>query len=274
MQGRSKASMSQWVPATARRGRTPCFESGRIGFAIGDVHGRVDLLDRIVARVQEAAWSSDVPNAVAIFLGDYVDRGPHSATVIDYLLNELPLGFEWRFLKGNHEAAMLQFIDAPLPNRGWLAHGGLETLASYRVPLPSIGSSDEAVLDAHAHLVACMPAAHMSFLENLERYVVFGDYAFVHAGVDVDAALDQQSDTDLFWARDRFINATRPFSHLVVHGHTPVRAPYRDHRRICVDTGAYATGRITAACFLEEAVSFLVEDASGRRRRLNHTARQ
>lgn len=267
--------MSQRTPATARSGRAPCFEGGRIGFAIGDVHGRVDLLDRIVARVREAAWSSGVSNAVAIFLGDYVDRGPHSSTVIDYLLNELPLGIEWRFLKGNHEAAMLQFIDAPLPNRGWLAHGGLETLASYRVsPLPSIGSSDQAVLDAHAHLVACIPASHMSFLENLERYVVFGDYAFVHAGVDVHAALDQQTDADLFWAREPFLSDRRGLSHVIVHGHTPVREPYRDHRRICVDTGAYATGRITAACFLDEAVSFIVEDASGRRRRLNHTARQ
>lgn len=266
--------MSQRTPATARYGRAPCFESGRIGFAIGDVHGRVDLLDRIVARVREAAWSSGVPDAVAIFLGDYVDRGPNSSTVIDYLLNELPLGIEWRFLKGNHEAAMLQFIDAPLPNRGWLAHGGLETLASYRVPLPSIGSSDQAILDAHAQFISSMPASHTSFLQNLERYVVFGDYAFVHAGVDVEVALDKQTDVDLFWARDRFLSDRRGFSHVVVHGHTPVSEPYRDHRRICVDTGAYATGRIAAACFLGEAVSFIVEDASGRPGRLKGAARQ
>ncbi|MGH6949478.1 MAG: metallophosphoesterase family protein [Vitreimonas sp.] len=267
--------MSLRTPATAssRHGRPPRFEHGRIGFAIGDVHGRVDLLNRIVARVWEAAWSSDGSDAVVIFLGDYVDRGPDSFGVIDYLLTQLPLGLECRFLKGNHEAAMLQFIDAPLPNRGWLAHGGLETLASYGVaPLPSIGSGDQAILEAHAQLMSSMPAPHARFLQNLERYVVFGDYAFVHAGVDMDVELDRQTDTDLFWARDRFLRDRRRFSHVVVHGHTPVSEPYLDYRRICIDTGAYATGRITAACFLGEAVSFLVEDASGRRGRLNDAA--
>lgn len=251
-------------------GRRPAFERGRIGFAIGDVHGRADLLDRIVKRVWEAAWSSNVPGAVAIFLGDYVDRGPDSARVIDYLITQLPLGLECHFLKGNHEVAMLQFIEAPLPNRGWLAHGGLETLASYGVtPLPSIGSSDQAILEAHAQLMSKMPASHARFLQNLERYVVFGDYAFVHAGVDAGVALEQQTDTDLFWARDRFLRDRRGFSHVVVHGHTPVNEPYLDHRRICIDTGAYATGRIAAACFLGETVSFIVEDASGSQSRLN-----
>jgi serine/threonine protein phosphatase 1 len=269
--------MSQEAPAAifSRGGPTPWFERGRIGFAVGDVHGRADLLDQIVSRVLDAATASNLPDPVVVFLGDYVDRGPNSAAVIEYLLNQLPWGVEWRFLKGNHEAAMMQFLEAPLRSRGWLAHGGLETLASYRVaPLPSIGSSDQAILDAHAQLTANMPAAHRAFLDALERFVVIGDYAFVHAGVDVDVELEQQQDADLFWARDRFLKASRAYSHVIVHGHTPVSEPYRDHRRICVDTGAYATGRITAACFIDDSVSFMTEERTMRPVLLNDAAQE
>ena len=259
--------------AFSRDGRSPWFEIGRIGFAVGDLHGRIDLLRQIVPRIVEAAVDSGRTDPVVVFLGDYVDRGPESAAVIEYLLTELPSGFEWRFLKGNHEAAMLLFLEDPLRNRGWLAHGGLPTLASYGVnPLPSIGSSDQAILDAHTQLVANMPASHMAFLKALERYVVIGDYAFVHAGVDLGVPIERQRDIDLFWARERFLNSTRGYSHVVVHGHTPVADPYRDYRRICVDTGAYASGRIAAACFAGDAVWFLIEEEEAAQLvRLNET---
>ncbi len=233
-----------------------------MGFAVGDLHGRADLLDRMMVRIGRAATEGNCANPIVVFVGDYVDRGPDSAEVIAYLLSQKPLGFEWRFLKGNHEEAMLKFIDKPVSNRGWLAHGGLETLASYGVsPLPSIGSGPDAIVEACEQLKANMPATHLKFLQALERYVVFGDFVFVHAGVDRAVPLERQRDEDLFWARDRFLKDARKFSHVVVHGHTPAPAPYQDRRRICVDIGAYATGRLCAAQFVGSDVRFLIEEA-------------
>jgi serine/threonine protein phosphatase 1 len=102
-----------------------------------------------------------------------------------------------------------------------------------------------------------MPAAHLDFLNSLERYVELGDYAFVHAGVDDTRSLADQTDEALYWARDAFMASKRPFSHRIVHGHTPVDRPYADGRRIAVDTGAYASGILTAARFEGETVTFL-----------------
>jgi serine/threonine protein phosphatase 1 len=160
---------------------------------------------------------------------------------------------------GNHEQAMLAFLEDPIANRAWLAHGGLDTLASYGVhPLPSIAAPDGAMAAAADTLREVLPPEHLEFLRGLEKYVVLGDYLFVHAGVDCSRSLADQEERDLFWARDRFIADKRAFSHFVVHGHTPVEAPYCDHRRICIDTGAYATGRLTVARFHEERASAMM----------------
>ncbi|QGZ93371.1 metallophosphoesterase family protein [Terricaulis silvestris] len=237
------------------------FAEARLGFAIGDVHGRADLLDQMLLRIAHDVAEANSQNAIVIFMGDYVDRGPDSAEVIAHLLSQQPPGIEWRFLKGNHEQSMLNFLDGPTMNRGWLAHGGLETLVSYGVsPLPSIGSSAEAIVQARDQLKQNMPASHLAFLQSLERFVIVGDYLFVHAGVDTSLPIERQRDDDLFWVRGKFLNDTRAFSHVVVHGHTPVTTPYRDHRRICVDTGAYATGRLCAARFFGDSVTFLIEE--------------
>lgn len=234
----------------------PKFDEGRLGFAVGDIHGRADLLERMLDRLEQETASEE---AVVVFLGDYVDRGPSSAGVINILLERAKAGRETHFLKGNHEQAMLAFLEDPLSNRAWLAHGGLDTLASYGVhPLPGIAAADGVVAAAAERLREALPAEHLAFLEGLEKFVVLGDYLFVHAGVDCSRRLEEQEEQDLFWARERFISDKRKFSHFIVHGHTPVDAPYRDHRRICIDTGAYATGRLTAARFQDDRASALV----------------
>lgn len=234
-----------------------CFLPARIGYAVGDIHGRADLLARMFDRLEADARRAGEVSPVVVFLGDYVDRGPDSAEVIDLLLTGRPEGFERRFLKGNHEAAMLSFLDDPVANRGWLSHGGLETLASYDVhPLPSLGASGEEVAQAGASFSARLPELHRGFLESLERYVVLGDYCFVHAGIDPTRKLEAQSDTDLFWIRGRFLGDKRRLPHVVVHGHTPVSEPYQDQRRIALDTGAYFSGALSAARFCEATVSF------------------
>jgi serine/threonine protein phosphatase 1 len=151
----------------------------------------------------------------------------------------------------------MAFLDNPVANRGWLLQGGAETVMSYGVRPPPFNGSAQVWRDAAAELRARMPKAHLDFLANLERYVEFGDYAFVHAGVDETRALADQTDEALYWSREAFLASKRPFSHRVVHGHTPVDRPFADARRVAVDTGAYASGVLTAARFEGDAVSFL-----------------
>jgi serine/threonine protein phosphatase 1 len=236
------------------------FAFGRVGFAVGDIHGRADLLGEMMALLEERAEAErrDAGEPIVIFLGDYVDRGPQSSAVIDMLLSGRPRGFERRYLKGNHEQSMLLFMETPLENRAWVLQGGAETLISYGVqPPPPVGASDEDWIAVGTALKERVPEPHKAFLNGLERYAALGDYAFVHAGVDAARTLEEQTDDDLFWSRDRFIASKRKFSHRVVHGHTPVDKPYADQRRIAVDTGAYASGTLTAARFEGPDVAFL-----------------
>ena len=235
------------------------FADGRVGYAVGDVHGRADLLAELLAGVEERA-RQDTRTAgppILVFLGDYVDRGPDSAGVLDLLLSGQPANCERRYLRGNHEQAMLAFMANPAANRGWLIHGGAETLLSYGVQPPaSVGASEEDLAAAAAALKARVPEVHIAFLEGLERYLELGGYVFVHAGIDPGRALSEQTDDALYWARDRFLDSKRRFSHRVVHGHTPSDRPYADARRIGIDTGAYASGVLTAARFEGDAVTF------------------
>lgn len=245
-----------------KRQRAPAakFPEGRVGFAVGDIHGRADLLAEMLALLESRALDERRVGgeAIVVFLGDYVDRGPNSAAVIDLLVAGRPRGFERRFLRGNHEQAMLGFIEAPLENRAWVKHGGAETLVSYGVQPPSpMGAADHDLIDAAARLKGALPPQHFDFLNNLERYVELGGYAFVHAGIDPERPLNQQTDRDLFWSRGPFLLGKRGFSHRIVHGHTPEQRPFADQRRIGVDTGAYASGVLSAARFEVGAVSFL-----------------
>lgn len=235
------------------------FIDGRVGFAIGDVHGRADLLQAMITFLEERAQDEarEGGEPIVVFLGDYVDRGPQSATVVDMLLKGHPRGFERHYLKGNHEQSMLAFLEQPLANRAWVRHGGSETCMAYGIqPPPSLNPTDEDWTNCAEQLKRRIPPTHLEFLNRLERYAVFGDYAFVHAGVDAAKSLENQTDTDLFWSRLKFLNNKRRFSHRVVHGHTPAERPYIDDRRIGVDTGAYASGTLTAARFEGEEVSF------------------
>ncbi len=259
-----------FLRAFAREAPPAAFAPGRVGYAVGDIHGRLDLMVELLT-VLEARAAEEIREGLApivVFVGDYVDRGPNSAGVIDLLLKGAPLGYERRFLKGNHEQSMLAFMAAPLDNRAWLLQGGAETLRSYDVRPPSpIGAKDEDWERVAVEFRSKLPEAHLDFLNGLERYVVLGDYVFVHAGVDHARTLEQQTDDDLYWSRQRFLASKKRFSHVVVHGHTPAELPYIDERRIGVDTGAYASGMLSAARFEGTDVTFLsAMDRAGQKR--------
>ena len=238
--------------------KKPRFPEGRVGYAIGDIHGRADLLVRMFDRLESEARPPNGRAPIVIFMGDYVDRGPDSAEVVELLQTGRPEGFERRFLKGNHEAALWNFVRDPVTYRAWLNHGGLETLASYKVsPLPSLGASAEDVRAAGRAFATALPQSHRAFFDGLERFALLGDYLFVHAGVDPAKSLENQTDADLMWIRRRFLADHRRYEHHVVHGHTPTDAPYADERRVGIDTGAYFSGQLSAARFEGEALSFI-----------------
>lgn len=223
-------------------------------YAIGDIHGCADALDRLMALICEDEAAGALANRL-IFLGDYVDRGPDSRGVVERLI---AIGKERPgtvFLKGNHEAAMLDFLAAPVSGGDWLHWGGAETLHSYGVDNVWRRPPE----DLAAALGARLPRAHLNFLRNLSLSECRGDYFFVHAGVKPGVPLDAQEEDDLLWIREEFHDAPAPArpDKVVVHGHHPVRKPVDAGWRIDIDTGACYGGKLTAAVLEGEKRRFL-----------------
>ncbi len=222
-------------------------------YAIGDIHGRADLLDTLLDKIATDAGALE--NVSLVFLGDYVDRGPDSRGVIDRLIALRDAQPSCVFLKGNHEAAMLDFLHDPEMMLHWFEWGGEETLKSYGISDILARPPQRLGVD----LAAAMPAAHRPFLESLQLTYRIGDYLFVHAGVRPGVAIEDQQEEDLLWIRKRFHNASaheRPDA-IVVHGHQPVKKPQDAGWRINVDTGAVWSGRLTALVLEGETRRFL-----------------
>ena len=225
-------------------------------YAVGDIHGRADLLAQLHAAIREDAAAAPESRKVLIYLGDYVDRGADSAAVVDLLLKESPPGFECVYLKGNHEDFLLRFLDDPGIGRLWSLNGGAETLTSYGLAGHLLADDGEAPA-LQAALRACLPAAHLEFFQKLAVMHVEGGSVFVHAGVRPGVPLDMQDPEDLLWIREPFLFAVEDFGYVVVHGHTPVEAPEVHFNRINVDTGAVWTGRLTAVVLAGDDYAFL-----------------
>jgi serine/threonine protein phosphatase 1 len=233
-------------PSSPRTREPPRTAEGQVVFAIGDIHGRGDLLRLLLEQILRDPASAEGKAAV-VFVGDYIDRGPDSRGVLDQLLALRQRGLgESVFLRGNHDQTLLDFLAEPATGPMWLSIGGGDTLASYGVapPRPSAGPSEWA--EASRALADALPASHHAFLTDLELTWRSGDYLFAHAGVRPDRPLEAQSAKDLLWIRRAFLNDTRPLPWTVVHGHTPSEAVHCDFRRIGIDTGAYATDVLTA----------------------------
>jgi serine/threonine protein phosphatase 1 len=213
-------------------------------YAVGDVHGCMDLLldleDQIVS---DAAEGAEAGPPTVIMLGDYVDRGPDSAAVLEHLLNR-PKGFSRLCLTGNHEIAMLRYLDDPKRNSGWLDFGGDQTLASYGlVPAQMAGLKGR---ETRQLLSSHVPLEHRRFLESLPIAIDTPDFIFVHAGLRPGIDLTDQHDRDLTLFRDKFEADYAEFGRIVVHGHTPVPTPVMMPHRVAIDTGAYYSGQLCA----------------------------
>ena len=223
-------------------------------YAIGDIHGRLDLLERVAAAIHRDVEEHG-PDALTVTLGDYIDRGPQSRGVLDRLIGN-PFPTPYVALKGNHEALLLSFLINPEVCEHWRRLGGLETMHSYGVPVRSVmvGKNYE---EAANQLRVALPAEHMNFLQSLKTSFSHGKYFLCHAGVRPGVPLDRQSDDDLLWIRDEFLSSKTNFGKVVVHGHTPVEQPEVLPNRINIDTGAFATGQLTCVALDEDGHRFL-----------------
>lgn len=223
----------------------PAIPAGRRLYVVGDIHGRLDLLNQLLKQVDADSAGRGPMDTSLIFLGDLVDRGPESAGVIERLQALALERPDTHFLLGNHEEVFLAALDGDeRALKLFCRIGGKETVLSYGVSEEDYERCDYATL---AELLAkVVPQSHRAFLAGFEDMIIVGDYAFVHAGVRPDIALEDQRPSDLRWIRTTFLDHKQPLEKVIVHGHTiSDEVEIRDHR-IGIDTGAFASGRLTA----------------------------
>ena len=231
---------------TAQKRAAAAVPDGTVVWAIGDVHGRADLLLPLLREAVNDLRTLKPARPVIVMLGDYVDRGPDSKGVIDLLckLSE-QTDIETYFVRGNHEERFEAFLGDPELGPSWCEYGGREALLSYGVLVPALKAEASGWAEASASLNAALPDSHRRFLTRQSSSVEIGDYFFSHAGARPGVALTDQSPDDLMWIRREFLVDKTAFEKVVVHGHTPEEQVYADNRRIGIDTGAYATGVLT-----------------------------
>jgi len=228
-------------------------------YAVGDIHGRLDLLNELLARIGDDMSSRPATRSVSIFLGDYIDRGPSSRETIDRLIAHAEAN-ESVFLKGNHEQIAISCLrDRGLFER-WMRLGGRETLMSYGITLAAL-SDDKQIVRLQAAFHEALPQSHFRFFRDLQSSYTCGDYFFAHAGVKPDIPLSRQKESDLLWIRQEFLSSYDDFGKIVIHGHTPTRGIQVEPNRVNIDTGAFATGRLT--CLVIDEASLSVIDTSG-----------
>lgn len=223
----------------------PAGPRGQRAYAVGDIHGCLDLLETLLHRIELDIENSAPAKTSIVFLGDVVDRGPHSAEVVERLRTYSHPRASTHFVMGNHEEVMLRVIDGEKDVlSSWLRFGGAETLKSYGVnPRELVKMPDE---ERVAALRSAIPQSHRQFLARFADSISFGDYVFVHAGIRPGIDLAEQSQSDLRWIRDPFLEDPTDHGFVVVHGHTITNAVDVTPNRIGIDTGAFCTGVLTA----------------------------
>ncbi len=223
-------------------------------YAIGDIHGRLDLLDELLHNIAHDATSAP-KRRVLVTLGDLIDRGADSPGVVERLMNlrtEPPFDdFELHFLKGNHEQLLEQFLAGDDNPSNWLQNGGMETLLSYGVET----GTNPRTMHATAH--ERIPQNHLNFIGGLALSHREGDYLFAHAGIRPGIALERQAADDLMWIRGTFLESNADFGCVVVHGHTPLPIPEVRANRIGIDTKAWMSGTLTCVVLEDVSLRFL-----------------
>ncbi|MDB5605174.1 MAG: Metallophosphoesterase [Bradyrhizobium sp.] len=255
--------MSLSLPGAERlkvSGRQPSLPAGLRIYAVGDIHGRLDLLDDLLSRIALDIASRPACSPVYVFLGDYVDRGSSSRETIDRLI-ELRKAKECVFLKGNHELIALKCLSDRALFDQWMRLGGMETLISYGVPPEALASglaSGKQIAELQAAFHNALPQGHLRFFRDLQGWFACGDFFFAHAGVRPNVELSHQKESDLLWIREEFLTSNDDFGKIIVHGHTPTLEVEVGPNRVNIDTGAFATGRLT--CLVIEGESLSVID--------------
>lgn len=226
-------------------------------YCIGDIHGRLDLLQEIVRKIN-VQQQNFLGSTYVVFLGDYVDRGPSSKQVVDYLIDSPIPDAKMVYLLGNHEQSLLQFMygsDFGIAHE-WFRFGGIATLQSYGVVLKGIPTNKD--LDSiRQDLNDKCSLSHKHFYQSLEISFELGSYLFVHAGIRPKVPLDKQNPDDLLWIREEFLDSKRNHGKVIVHGHSVTDKPVVLPNRIGLDTGAYVSNNLTCALFEGNEVSFL-----------------
>jgi serine/threonine protein phosphatase 1 len=233
----------------------PDTEDQRRCYVIGDIHGRSDLLDRIVDEIRRDIEKNPAAESLTVTLGDYVDRGPDSRGVLDRLAHN-PFPTEYIALKGNHEELFETFLDSPAIASQWRHLGGLETLHSYKIAVAPL-MTGKGFDQASSALRQALPEEHSKFLKNLKLSLTIGRYFLCHAGVRPGIPLESQRAEDLLWIRDEFLSSNANFGKIIIHGHTPTQSPEVLLTRINIDTGAFATGRLTCLVIEGTGLRFL-----------------
>ncbi|MGH6933086.1 MAG: metallophosphoesterase family protein [Dongiaceae bacterium] len=244
--------------ATSAKYAPPLTPPGTRLYAIGDIHGRVDLLGRMHQLIQDDMAANPRDRQVIVYLGDYIDRGPDSAEVIELLLRSPVPGCQAVHLLGNHEDSLLRFLDDVEVGSAWLYYGGIATLVAYDIDVGEYPWRNEIeMMRLQAELRRRLPARHRRFLQGLPLSHTEGDFMFVHAGVRPGVPLDRQVREDVLWIRDEFLASPADHGKIVVHGHTISPDPENLSNRIGIDTGAYATGRLTCLVLDGASRSFM-----------------
>jgi serine/threonine protein phosphatase 1 len=261
------AALRQMFRAPVARAE-PAVPPGQRIYAVGDIHGRSDLFDHLIEAIEADDAARSGALTTVVLLGDLVDRGPDSAGVIA-AARAWQQRREVRIITGNHEEMFLQSFEQPEVLRHFLRYGGRETILSY--PVDPVAYAHATLGETQALMREAIPPEDLEFIRGFEDFIVVGDYLFVHAGIAPGVPVEQQQRHNLRWIRDPFLSHRGDHGQVVVHGHTICGEPEVLANRIGIDTGAYASGRLTALG-LEGTERWLIE-ANDTQGEISHTVR-